>query len=91
MKTQEITWRREGRTDSLITELPDGTVIRAFWLADRDGIWGDGYGYVAAIPGTKRGVTGKGRLGSLDEVVRDATERVARALSRGRGNHPGPA
>jgi hypothetical protein len=74
-------WQREGCTDSLVARLPDGTVIRAFWIADRDGLFGEGYGYVATIPGTQRGICGSGRLDSLDDVVREASERVARAMN----------
>lgn len=82
--TSEINWRPETRTNTLVGQHPNGTVIHAFWLDDRDGLFGEGYGYIATIPGTRRGVSGTGRLATLDDVVRDAIERVSRAMKRPR-------
>lgn len=87
--TTEIDWQPETRTDTLIGQLPNGTVIRAFWLDDRDGIWGKGYGYVATIPGTRRAVRGTNRLATLHDVAREATEKVARAMKRPKPPRPG--
>jgi hypothetical protein len=81
---ETLVWQRESCTGSCVTRLPDGTVIRAFWITDREGLWGDGFGYVATVPGTRRGVCGSSRLASLDEVVREASEKVAKALGRQR-------
>lgn len=76
----EVTWRAS--RGNLIAHLPNGSEVTAFFLADPDGIWGEGYGYIASIPGTKRAVHGEGRLESLDAVAGDALKRVERALRR---------
>ena len=79
----EIAWRANSISrDDVVAQLPNGSKVTAFFLSDPDGIWGEGYGYIASIPGTRRAVHGEGRLESLDAVASDALERVEKALRR---------